>query len=637
MLKKKKIALFLNVWSNELVSKVLEGIREEAKKDNADIFVFTSLAFFSDHDIQKRTQLKLFEMANPNDYDGAIMFTNTFNIPEEENAVRDSFQLANVPMISLDSRVNNMAFVGTENYNGVYELATHLVKKHDVKTVVYVAGIQGNQEDSIRKKALEDALADQNLKLFDSIRGDYGFHTAWIKTGEWIDNHDKLPDAFVCANDYTAIGVYNALFERGLEVPEDTIVTGFDHCSDGVIADPMLATVSRDGTMLGKRAYNELMNQIQNPDPTIDIILPSKFVPSESCGCEADESDAAFKKNKLRRVYLEGADSDMLEYSFKNLRLNTMKVFEKNDFYELTKNEFEMIPFTGDDFCLCAIPDYFELQEDAYLTKVSEYPQTMEVMYEKSSGRSVPSYEFDRKDIVPGYEKKENESNLYIIAPLNQMNSLIGYITIKNNTTMLYSGMLYIYCINLNDLFARIRNSVFAERNERELKKIYMSDFTTDMYNRKGCDKVLNAFLEKQKENSKPSILVLADIDCMKAINEKFGMIKGDMTIKATAEALKKFLPEEWLFARFSGDEFVMVGEYLKNMNYEDLKKTLREKMTQYFEQLDLGFPLSVSVGYVYINPRDDRNMDEFVKIANDAMYKEKQEAHVRLKDLLNE
>lgn len=633
MLKNKKIAVFLNAWSNEHISMVLEGIREEAKKDNIDLFVFTSLIYFADHELQNKTQLRLVELPTPSDFDGAIMFANTFNLPDEETAVRDCFQAAGVPMISLETKVNNMAFVGTENYNGIYELATHLIKEHGVKDVIYFAGIEYNQEDAIRKQALEDALADHNLKIRESLRGDYGFHTAWVKMSRWLEQNDKLPDAIVCANDYTALGVLNALNDKGFEVPRDVIVTGFDHCSDGVIADPMLATVSRDWDNLGHRAYRELMNQIEKFDPTVDIVLPSHFVPSESCGCKPPTSDYDYKKRKLRRLYEDHVRSDMLEYFFKNIRNNLQRVFDKDDFYELTKIEFENNYYMGPDFMVCTVPEYFELTDEAYVNTVIKYGKTMDVLYEKRNGKSVFPYSFDTKNVVPNYEYKENESNVYVIAPLNYMDSLIGYVVAKNNFDMLYSGMLYIWCMNINTLFTQIRRLIFAERSNSELRKIYMTDFLTGMYNRTGCNKILYSFVESQKANNKASILMFADIDCMKSINDKYGHLKGDLAIKATADALKKFLPEDWLFSRFGGDEFVMVGNYDRKSNYDDVKDELVNNMNRYFASLELDFPLSVSVGCVYVNPKDDRNIERFVQFADEAMYKVKQEAHMRLKD----
>lgn len=633
MLKNKKIAVFLNAWSGEHISRVLEGIKDEAKKDNVDLFVFTSLIYFADHELQNKTQLRLAELPNPSDFDGAIVFTNTFNLPDEETAVRDSFQAAGVPMISLETKVNNMAFAGTENYNGIYELTTHLIKEHGVKDVIYFAGIQYNQEDEIRKQALTDALKDHNMTIRESLRGDYGFHTAWRTMASWLEKNDKLPDAFVCANDYTALGVCNALYEKGYDVPKDVIVTGFDHCSNGVIADPMVATVARDWDNLGHRAYLELINQIEKFDPTVDIVLPSYFVPSESCGCKAPVGDADYKKAKLRKIYEEHVRSDMLEYFFKNLRNNLQRVFDKNDFYELTKTEFENNEYMGPDFMICTIPEYFELTDEVYVNSVKKYGKKMDVLYEKRNGKSVFPYNFDTKDVVPNYEYKENESNLYVIAPLNYMDSLIGYVVAKNNVDMLYTGMLYIWCMNMNSLFTHIRRLIFAERSNNELRKIYMTDFLTGMYNRTGCNKVLYSFVENQKNNNKASILMFADIDCMKSINDKFGHLKGDLAIKATADALKKFLPSEWLFARFGGDEFVMVGDYDRNTNYDDIKDELIEEMDKYFESLELDFPLSVSVGCVYVNPKDDREIEHFVQIADDAMYKKKQDAHMRLKD----
>ena len=82
------------------------------------------------------------------------MLTNTFNIPDEQERVCARFQRAGVPMISLEVDVPNMSCIKSENYSGVRDLAIHLIEHHNAKKIIYVNGIEGNTENSIRRQAL---------------------------------------------------------------------------------------------------------------------------------------------------------------------------------------------------------------------------------------------------------------------------------------------------------------------------------------------------------------------------------------------------------------------------------------------------------------------------------------------------
>ena len=72
-----------------------------------------------------------------------------------------------------------------------------------------------------------------------------------------------------------------------------------------------------------------------------------------------------------------------------------------------------------------------------------------------------------------------------------------------------------------------------------------MNDALTGIYNRTECENVLYNYILEQKNNNKRTMLVFADIDCMKTINDVYGHLNGDFAIKATTEAFKKYAPKD--------------------------------------------------------------------------------------------
>ena len=74
-----------------------------------------------------------------------------------------------------------------------------------------------------------------------------------------------LPDAFVCANDYLAIHLMNAVKKMGLSVPEEVMVTGFDGTSQSALVDPALTTVQIPSVEIGRMAADILLARIRNP------------------------------------------------------------------------------------------------------------------------------------------------------------------------------------------------------------------------------------------------------------------------------------------------------------------------------------------------------------------------------------
>ena len=156
----KKIAVFANGFSNEFIEYVVTGMQKRAKEDGIDIFVFVSYCSLISPELQNKCQLNLFHLPNPDDFDGAIMLTNTYNFPDEGERVCARFQRAGVPMLSLEVEVPNMSCIKSENYKGVSELTQHLIQHHNAKKIIYVNGIEGNVENAVRRQAVVDVITE---------------------------------------------------------------------------------------------------------------------------------------------------------------------------------------------------------------------------------------------------------------------------------------------------------------------------------------------------------------------------------------------------------------------------------------------------------------------------------------------
>ena len=253
----RRIAVFTNGFSNEFIEHVVTGLQMKAKEDGVDIFIFVTFCTAGAYELQNKCQLNLFHLPDPKDFDGAIMLTNTYNFPDEQERVCARFQREGVPMLSLEVDVPDMSCIKSENYKGVRDLATHLVEHHNAKKIIYVNGISENVENKIRRQALIDVLSEHGMELYEEFHGDFGFYTAYIQMKQSLDAGNDLPDAIVCANDNMALGINSALNEHGYNVPDDVLLTGFDMSKDGQYTFPILATVSRGWENFGQLAYED--------------------------------------------------------------------------------------------------------------------------------------------------------------------------------------------------------------------------------------------------------------------------------------------------------------------------------------------------------------------------------------------
>lgn len=626
--KKKKIAIFANGWSSEYLELVLEGIRRAAARDSVDIFVFISYLFWDAAGDESKSQLNIFHLPSPKEFDGAIMLTNTFNLEDEKDRVISLFHKKGVPMVSTEVKVPGMAYVGTDNYEGMHELAEHLVFEHNVKRVVYVSGIVGNPECAIRKQTLLDVLDEHGCELVDTYSGEWGFSKAFSETCRWLDEGNILPDVFVCANDHMALGTIHAIHTHGYEVPEDVLVTGFDMVHESKTSYPIIATVSRRWDRMGEMAYEELKNQIEHTDPFVEKVYGSRFVPSESCGCEADRRTINKRLEKSRNIYSEATRKDLIDIFIQNMRTEMSTVDTKEKFYKVASRRFEVEHYYGNNFCICTEPTFFETDDEHYPRRVRGYSDEMDVMYMMENEKSLPQRKFSVRELYPGYVKEDGKSNMYMFAPLNNRGFVIGYVAIKNDGSSVYNMELRKWLSDMDTMFLNIRQYTFAQATNRKLREIYMRDFLTGIYNRTGCETEIFAYVEAKKAAGKKTMLVFADIDCMKIINDEYGHLNGDLAIKATAEALSKSLPKGWLAGRYGGDEFVATGPCKEEDEAPRIREELSESIKKIITDLKVGFTLTVSVGYTIVHPEDEGSIEDFIKRADDYMYEEKEKAH---------
>jgi LacI family transcriptional regulator len=96
-----------------------------------------------------------------------------------------------------------------------------------------------------------------------------------------------LPRAIICANDQTALGAIHALARRGIRVPQDIAVTGFDDVPVARHLHPPLTTVRQPMQELGGIAFEILYSKISTGKADSDVVLPVQLIVRESCGCVA--------------------------------------------------------------------------------------------------------------------------------------------------------------------------------------------------------------------------------------------------------------------------------------------------------------------------------------------------------------
>ena len=156
------------------------------------------------------------------------------------------------------------------------------------------------------------------------------------------------------------------------------------------------------------------------------------------------------------------------------------------------------------------------------------------------------------------------------------------------------------------------------------LRSLSLIDGLTDLYNRRGFNDLGEQYLKLALRSSRPVSLIYLDIDRFKTINDTLGHHVGDRALLCVADTLRDTFRRSDIVARMSGDEFAVLAFETSEENAETLVQRLRTELTELNETTRERFQLSVSIGVARNDGDGALHLDELLRRADAAMYKEK-------------
>jgi LacI family repressor for deo operon, udp, cdd, tsx, nupC, and nupG len=172
--------------------------------------------------------------------------------------------------------------VHTDHLTGAQDAVRHLIELGH-QHIAHIAGMRRVPSTIRRLEGYRAALAAAGLAAPAELiaTGDFT-----VSSGAAAMTHlmalPQPPTAVFCSNDEMAYGAIRALFRMGLSVPDDVSVVGFDDQNLAEFYNPPLTTVNVPRHELGRRAAQELIDQLAGRDVAREVVLPTRLVVRES-------------------------------------------------------------------------------------------------------------------------------------------------------------------------------------------------------------------------------------------------------------------------------------------------------------------------------------------------------------------
>jgi diguanylate cyclase (GGDEF)-like protein/PAS domain S-box-containing protein len=161
-------------------------------------------------------------------------------------------------------------------------------------------------------------------------------------------------------------------------------------------------------------------------------------------------------------------------------------------------------------------------------------------------------------------------------------------------------------------------------RMEEALRTLALLDELTGLYNRRGFSVLAEHQLKMAKRGKRRMMLLFADLDGLKRINDTFGHPEGDRALIEVADILRTTFRESDIVARIAGDEFVVLVIETNGSPAEVLTHRLQENLAARNARGDRPYELSLSIGLARYDPHRSCSIDGLLTQADRAMYEEK-------------
>ncbi|MBN1120744.1 MAG: substrate-binding domain-containing protein [Anaerolineae bacterium] len=277
----------LTDWlGDEHPSLLLKGIISEARANDVNILCFVGQQ--PNHPERYASNANfIYDLPSAKSVDGLIVMSNRLSRFDPESVEQLCEKHQSLPIVSLGQRVEGVSSINVANEAGTCDAVSHLILRHGLHRIAYAMGPEKQLEAGERFQGYRRALKENGIAFDPSLVAPGGFdlELAEETIRVLLDERRVEFDAIVAANDLLAIGIIEQLNERGLYVPEDVAVIGFDDLDVAAACTPPLATVAQPIIDQGVEGVRALIAKIRGePVPDL-VVLPTHLVTRRSCGC----------------------------------------------------------------------------------------------------------------------------------------------------------------------------------------------------------------------------------------------------------------------------------------------------------------------------------------------------------------
>lgn len=623
---RKKIAVIAAEAFNRYTNRILYGILRQSVQLNYDVCVLM-MTFNSESDTSIQLgEENIYNLINPETFSGVILLAGNMVSQTLLNKLENMLSEMKLPVISVERDFAICESIYADDTE-LFEIMTdHFVQRHHCSDIMCLTGPRDNAPAQSRMLGYKRSLEKNGIPFREEnvVYGDFWKNTAKNLVEEFAAGKRKLPQAVVCANDIMAIALCNSLVNAGFNIPDDIMISGYDASSEAAANVPTLTSLYPENADLGARAVCKLHRLMTGEEIGLLNLKMKLIITAQSCGCGEEQGRLV----KYREEYHDSIEK--YEELYRKSGMAEMLLCTENfeDLLKTAHNYTYMI--NGLErymLCLCENWDNMNSENDEHILREGYTENMVAKMFYCNADVYFEEIRFKSKDVLPEeIYKGFPQPQMFFIIPSHFNDRCFGYSVFTfTDVRHAVSSLFTRWSRNINIAleFLRVRNRLTSMNQRTFLSSI--RDTLTGIYNRKGFKRFSESIFRKAKTERKKLLVLMADLDMLKYINDNFGHIEGDNAIIVTANVLNSCCQNNEVCARIGGDEYAVIGcfDYTDEL-INGYVKYINDYFERYNSTSSKPYKVEASLGYFCGVPAEDSELQECLNIADQQMYNNK-------------
>lgn len=627
----KNIAVLVAGLTIGTITELTEGIRDCVTANNCNVFFFTCERRYERSILHDVGEYNIFKLPDFSEFDGVILVNSTIGSGKVLSELADQIVKSGTPAVSLEYYRPDMYNVLIDNKTAMKEVVRHFVVDHGFKKINFITGPLDNAEACDRLTAYREVLAENGIPVEERriFIGDYLKESGKAAAQYFLELEPELPDAIISSNDVMAFGVFVYLHKRGILVPEQIAVSGFDDETSARYFEPRLTSVAREQYKSGYSACLKLIEGLQESEKGNAAIMETQLIKRESCGCCCRDviDNVKFRKNH----FLKEENTERFMQETREMAIDLTTVETLDGLKEAMKKYVQHIGCESFYLLLCREwegyhkdVNQYELSDESDNYLREGYGEDCELIFGYVSNEFIEHCKIDLMTLLRDLKENQMGRNFYTVSPMHYRDRCFGYCMIGNSVFPFENQLFYTWTMNIGNAIETIREQYLLRSMIEKLNSIWIYDNLTGLYNRAGFNKYGGYVWQECIRKKLCAMILFLDVDNLKQVNDTYGHDEGDRFIKAISGILKCCKHHGEIVMRYGGDEFVMLASDVSEEKAEEYRDRILKEMKDYNENQRKPYQMSASIGIYLTKPKHRLGLEEAIEEADRRMYEVK-------------